>query len=219
MPIRRHSAADSVVTAFQKISRTRLSRETNLEKAIKRLAKKWRLTSKQKYFLQKKLSRIPAHLGYLKRVQLEIVAQYPRLTAEQFWRAYSQDNINRGQFSFPNSGKIDVSGKFLSKGLERRGRPFHPAAPLAGYVIRKIAEITRQRARYSRATDDSSHRSRPPYGPAINVIRRALELNLFAIPVPSNETIVQWIRETRKTSLRIPPDYPFGKAQMIWGAN
>src|SRR5581483_5627229 len=50
----------------------RPSRETNLEKAIKRLAKKWRLTSKQKYFLQKKLSRIPAHLGYLKRVQLEI---------------------------------------------------------------------------------------------------------------------------------------------------
>jgi hypothetical protein len=148
---------------------------------------------------------------------MEILQQYPGLTPEEFWRAYNEGGIDRSLFSFPESTKMDVTGESSWRDVERRGRPVQPAAPLAGYLIHKIASITGKSVSFARP-NPASHSITPPYGPAVDVIRYALKLNLYAIPIPSDETIAKWIQETRTRPQKIPPDPPFGKSRMLWGS-
>jgi len=180
------------------------------------LAREWGLSRKKVYLLEKKLSRIPGHLRHLRLFQLQIVQQHPSLSPEQFWRAYNEGNVDDGQFYYPQSSKLDVTGERSSFRRDLRGRPSHPAAPLAGYFIKKIATITGKKITTSRPNDsDPDAKKRPPFGIELDVIRCALQMNLFALPIPADETIVKWIRDMGTKSQKIPPDPPFLKTFAI----
>jgi len=211
----RKSTAQSVIGAFQRAARNRSTKEKKLSAAIQKLAQKWQLSKKAAYLLEKKLSRIPGHLRYLKHLQLAIIQQYPNLSLKEFWRAYNEGSLDDSQFSYPQSTKLDVTGEASWIGLDRRGRPIHPAAPLAGYIINKIESLAGKKVTFARAIDS---RRRPPYGIEIDVVRCALTLNLYAIPIPSDETIAKWVREARTKPLKIPPDPPFAKSRSFWGS-